>query len=75
MLEWFKNMDDETLEKEWRASKDKLDPSSKNNNFICRSCNSWVPGIECKKRKSYKKCEKELSDLNTAYERDAGFLP
>ena len=66
MLAWFAEFDDETLEEAWCAARDHYAPQTETENFICRGCRYWVPGIECEAPESmgitsYKDCEKAVT--------------
>ena len=67
ILAWFAALDDETLVSVWRYSRDGHFPETLEENFICRSCRHYVPGVACDAPeslgvKSYKDCENAVSE-------------
>ena len=72
-LAWFATLDDKTLDRIWRTSVDAVMPVSfRKDVFVCLSCHSWIPGLECLERKNYKDCEvvRDLSVVATEGERE-----
>jgi len=67
MLALFSTLVYETLDSVGRLARDRHAPGMSEENFICRGCRHWVPGIECGAPdsmgvKSYKDCEKAVTD-------------
>lgn len=72
MLAWFATLDEETLERVWCGARDRNAPETYEENFICRGCRHWVPGIECEAPasmgiKSYKDCEVAVAQSSLAW--------
>lgn len=67
MLAWFASLDGVKLEEAWRHARDTLEPKSIRDNFICRACRHWVPGIACAVGKDFKACEREVIADPTAW--------
>ncbi len=67
MLAWFASLDDKMLEAVWKEARDDHFPETSEENFICRGCRHWVPGIDCEAPvsmgiKSYRDCEKAVTE-------------